>query len=48
MTDFLQELIKRSKCVKAILTSAKWIEIDGVNDLQSTVTLSRLREILSV
>ena len=48
MTDFLQELIKRGKCVKAILTSAKWIEIDGVNDLQSTVTLSRLREILSV
>ena len=48
MTDFLQELIKRGKCVKAILTSAKWIEIDGVNDLKSTVTLSRLREILSV
>ena len=46
MTDFLQELINRGKCVKAFTTRFNWIEIDRVEDLKSAVTCSRLKNII--
>lgn len=48
MTDLLQAVINTGQKVMSIPTSEKWIEVDTVEDLQSSVTLSRLKSMIKV
>ncbi len=44
-TDLIQEIINRGYDVAAVKTEQLWIELDTVEDLESTVTVSRLDHI---
>ena len=44
-TDLIQEIINRGYDVAAVKTEQLWIELDTVEDLESTVTVSRLDQI---
>jgi L-glutamine-phosphate cytidylyltransferase len=48
MTDLLQAVINTGQKVMSIPTNEKWIEVDTVEDLQSSVTLSRLKSMIEV
>lgn len=48
MTDLLQAVINTGQKVMSIPTNDKWIEVDTVEDLQSSVTLSRLKSMIEV
>ncbi len=48
MTDLLQAVINTGQKVMSIPINEKWIEIDTVEDLQSSVTLSRLKSMIEV
>jgi L-glutamine-phosphate cytidylyltransferase len=43
MTDMLQEIINDGYPVKAVPVRSPWVEVDTVEDLESEVTLKRLR-----
>ena len=45
MTDLLQETIEAGIAVTSVPINGEWIEIDTVEDLESSVTLNRLKSI---
>lgn len=45
MTDLIQELINRGVPVYGVPIDKEWVEVDTVSDLQSSLTISRLRAI---
>ena len=45
MTDLLQAIIQTGKPISSVPIRGNWIEVDTVEDLQSNVTLSRLKVI---
>lgn len=47
MTDLIQELVDNGYRVDTVLVSGGWIEMDTVEDLESKVTLERIRAIES-
>ena len=45
MTDLIQEMIDEGHTVQSVPVHGGWIEVDTVEDLESEVTLKRIREI---
>ena len=48
MTDLLQAIIQTGKPISSVPIQGNWIEVDTVEDLQSNVTLSRLKELQKI
>lgn len=48
MTDLLQAIIQTGKPISSVPIRGNWIEVDTVEDLQSNVTLSRLKELQKI
>jgi L-glutamine-phosphate cytidylyltransferase len=45
MTDLIQEMIDAGHIVQSVPVHGGWVEVDTVEDLESEVTLKRLREL---